>query len=76
VPTYGRAFKILKSANPPNSVYLGVDSKPYVSPSVYTSEYGILSYYEVCDMVYNNKDTQIYWDDAVSHLFFFNFEIY
>ena len=65
VPTYGRVFKIVKQADPPNSVYLGVDSKPFVSPSVYTSEEGILSYYEVCEMVYNNRDTRIYWDDMV-----------
>ena len=65
IPTYARAFKIVKRLNTPNLVYLGIDSEPYVSPSVYTSEEGILSYYEVCEMMSNNKDTRVYWDDLV-----------
>lgn len=41
---------------------MGIESEPFVSPSVYTSEEGILSYYEVCEMM-SNKETRVYWDD-------------
>ena len=43
---------------------MGIDSEPFVSPSLYTSEEGILSYYEVCEMM-ANKDSRVYWDDLV-----------
>lgn len=33
-----------------------------MTPSVYTSEEGILSYYEVCEMM-SSKETRVYWDD-------------
>lgn len=33
-----------------------------MSPSVYTSEEGILSYYEVCELM-TNKESRVYWDD-------------
>lgn len=62
ISTYGRAFKIIKRSNSPNLVYVGIDSEPFVSPSVYTSEEGILSYYEVCELM-SNKETRVYWDD-------------
>ena len=60
--TYARAFQIVKKFNTPNLVYLGIDSEPFVNPSIYTSEEGILSYYEVCEMM-TNKETRVYWDD-------------
>lgn len=62
IPTYARAFKIIKRSNSPNLVFVGIESEPFVTPSVYTSEEGILSYYEVCEMM-SNKETRVYWDD-------------
>ena len=62
IPTYARAFKIIKRSNSPSLVFVGIESEPFVSPSVYTSEEGILSYYEVCEMM-SNKETRVYWDD-------------
>lgn len=73
VPTYGRGFKIMRNMSTAasiNSVYLGVDARPLTSPSVYTNEEGILSYYEVCEIVYNNRDTKLFWDDMVDLLNF------
>ncbi len=66
LPTYARAFKIVKK-NSPNLVYLGIDSEPFVDQSLYTSEEGILSYYEVCEML-SNKENRVYWDEFVSHI--------
>jgi chitinase len=62
LPTYARAFKIIKRSNSPSILFVGIESEPFVSPSVYTSEEGILSYYEVCEMM-TNKETRVYWDD-------------
>jgi chitinase len=62
IPTYARAFKIIKRSNTPNLVFVGIESEPFVSPSVYTSEEGILSYYEVCEMMASKK-SRVYWDD-------------
>lgn len=62
IPTYARAFKIIKRSNSPSLVFVGIESEPFVTPSVYTSEEGILSYYEVCEMM-ANKETRVYWDD-------------
>lgn len=61
IPTYARAFKIIKRSNS-NLLFVGIESEPYVSPSVYTSEEGILSYYEVCELM-RNKESRVYWDD-------------
>jgi len=68
IATYARAFQIVKKFNTPNLVYLGIDSEPFVNPSIYTSEEGILSYYEVCEMM-SNKETRVYWDDLSEVIF-------
>lgn len=62
IPTYARAFKIIKRSNSPSLVFVGIESEPFVTPSVYTSEEGILSYYEVCEIM-SSKETRVYWDD-------------
>jgi len=63
VPTYARAFKITRKPSSQNLVHLGVDSEPFLNPSAYTSEEGVLSYYEVCELM-ANKETKVYWDDT------------
>ena len=44
-------------------LHLGIESEPFLNPSLYTSEEGIVSYYEVCELM-KNKDTKVYWDDV------------
>ncbi|CAF0718400.1 unnamed protein product [Brachionus calyciflorus] len=61
IPTYARAFKIIKRTNT-NLLFVGIESEPFVSPSIYTSEEGILSYYEVCELL-TKKESRVYWDD-------------
>ena len=51
VPTYARAFKITRKPSSQSMVHLGVDSEPFVNPSAYTSEEGVLSYYEVIETI-------------------------
>ncbi len=73
IPTYGRAFRVVKkpdetASNDTSSsmvYYVGTESEPITSPSVYTSEEGVLSYYEICELIFSNKDTRIYWDDMI-----------
>jgi chitinase len=68
IPTYARAFKIVNKQNKvstTNLIYLGINSQPFTNPSYYTSEEGILSYYEICELI-AKKNTKIYWDDLVN----------
>ncbi len=59
MPTYARAFKISST----NVVHLGSSAEPYLTPSVYTDEEGVLSYYEVCEMLSSKQKTaKVYWD--------------
>ncbi len=63
IPTYARGFKVTRKPNSPSMLHLGIESEPFLNPSLYTSEEGIVSYYEVCELM-KNKDTKVYWDDV------------
>jgi GH18 family chitinase len=63
IPTYARGFKVTRKPNSPSMLHLGIESEPFLNPSLYTSEEGVVSYYEVCELM-KNKDTKVYWDDV------------
>ena len=63
IPTYARGFKVTRKPNSPSMLHLGIESEPFLNPSLYTSEEGVVSYYEVCELM-KNKETKVYWDDV------------